>query len=122
LAILPPAAAEGGFGARDVILELRVDDLRARHPLVRLEHERAGTGIVGDLLERVGGGDVRRHDERHVGGDLADRLEHQAVRLLSVSTTVLSSAATRLSVTPISCWPMPSRAPQRFSEATRRSR
>ena len=36
-------------------------------------------------------------------------------------TMVFSSAAVRLSVTSIRAWPMPSRAPQRFREATQSS-
>src|SRR3546814_3066556 len=75
-------AAGGGrwrFGARHILGELGVDDLGARPPFRRLELEGAGAGVVLDLLEGVGLGDALGHDEGDVGGDLADRFQHQAV-------------------------------------------
>ena len=84
LTTLPPARPDGGLGARLVLGVLDVDDLLARLPFVGLEDERAGADHVLDLdlLHRVGFGRLLRHHERHVRRRLAERLQHQAVRLL----------------------------------------
>ena len=72
----------GRLGARLVLCVLDVDDLLAGLPLVLLEDERAGAGVVVDLLERVGLGDLLGHHEGHGGGRLAQRVEDEAERLL----------------------------------------
>src|SRR5690606_40379003 len=66
---------------RHVVLELLVDDQVARLPLLLDEAEGARADDLGDLLRRGRAGEARRHDEGHVGGNLAQRLEDQAVGL-----------------------------------------
>ena len=72
----------GRLAARLVARVLHVDDLLARLPFVLLQHEGAGAGVVVDLLVRVGVGDALGHHEGHVRRRLAQRLQHQAERLL----------------------------------------
>ena len=72
----------GRLVARLVLRVLDVDDLLAGLPFVLLEDERARAGVVVDLLVGIGLGDPLGHHEGHVGRGLAQRLEHQAERLL----------------------------------------
>ena len=64
---------------RDIILKLGIDDLAAGHPFVGLEHKGARPGVVVDLLERIGCGNPRRHDERHIRRNLADGFQNQPI-------------------------------------------
>ena len=78
------AAGKAGrrLGARLVVGVLQVDRLLAGLPLVLLEDERARPRGVGDLRIGIGVGDALGHHERHVGAGLAQRVEHEPVRLL----------------------------------------
>ena len=67
---------------RHVAGEALIDDLRARHALVRLEAERAGADHLGHLLEGVGLGQALRHDRGHEGLCLAERAWQQRERRL----------------------------------------
>jgi hypothetical protein len=80
------AAGETGrrLGARLVFVEFDVDRLVARLPFVLFEHERTGTGEIGNLRVRVGVGDALGHHERHVRGRLAERKDQKAGRLLEL--------------------------------------
>ena len=69
-------------GARLVLVELRVDGLVARLPLLLAEHERSRAREVGDLRVGIGLGHALGHHERDVRGRLAERAEHEARRLV----------------------------------------
>ena len=79
---LPPASQSPGSSRGRIAVELLEHRLRARHPLVALEAERAGADVFADLLERVGLGDALGHDEGAGRADFAQRVQHLAERLL----------------------------------------
>ena len=58
--------ADATILARLVVVEAFIGEKRALHPLVRLEAEWTAADGFGDLLERVGLGDVLRHDGAHM--------------------------------------------------------
>ena len=73
--------ARGWLLAWDVVLELDINGLTARHPLIALERERPGADHLLNLLHWVDQGLLFAHDEGNAGAGLGQDIDQQAIGL-----------------------------------------
>src|SRR5262249_7735008 len=90
----------------------------ARRPFILDEAHRPAADMLADLLERIGRGDSRRHDETARRDDLAERQQHFRIGLFQHQRKVPSSTTASSFSIALIIWPMGSRAAHRLMLAT----
>jgi hypothetical protein len=119
---LAAGGARGRFLARHVLGVLQVDRLVAGLEFVALEDVGPRADVVLDLLEGIRVRDALGHDERHVGGGLADRLEHEAAGLAQEDAEGIGAGVSMRSMKVKRATPIASRLPQRVQRGGQRPR